>query len=148
MKESTLMEAFAGHLAGCTLGFAGLEHLEHVLDMSDLMGQLRETLQPQINPAALQREIQALRQNPRRWAPGEIPQVRVPVLVPSYTMDRVMAQLYPSLGLDWRTPPEPSVQWRVAMVSNLGPEAPKPQPKTQSVPWWRPAPRLVPSFAR
>ena len=145
-EESTLMEAFAGHLAGCTLGFAGLEHLEHLLDMSDLMGQLRETLQPQINPASLQREIQALRQTPRRWAPGEIPHVRVPVLVPRYTMDRVITRLYPSLGLDWRTPPEPSVQWRIAMVSNVQPEGPKPQAKSD--PWWRPRPRLVPSFAR
>lgn len=148
-EESTLMEAFAGHLAGCTLGFAGLEHLEHVLDMSDLMGQLRETLQPQINPAALQQEIQALRQNPRRWAPGEIPHVRVPVLVPRYTMDKVMARLYPSLGVDWRTPPAPSVQWRVT-VTNLEPEAPKPKAnKSEQWEQWRRrfAPRLTPRFA-
>lgn len=144
-EESTFLEAFAGHLAGCTLGFAGLEHLEHMLDMSDLLGQLRETLMPQVSSAALEREIQALRQNPRRWAPGEIPHVRVPVLVPRYTMDRVMARLYPDLGIDWRSIPAPSPQLPFRVVER--PEVLAPKPQARSVLWWRPAPRLRPSFA-
>ena len=148
-EESVFLEAFAGHLAGCTLGFVGLEHLEHLVDMGDLLGQLQDTLRPQINPMALQREIQAYRQNPRPWAPGVNPGVWVPVLVPRYTMDKVMAWLYPSLGLDWRTPPTPSVQWRVT-VTNLEPEAPKPKAnKTEQWEQWRRrfAPRLTPRFA-
>lgn len=144
-EESTFLELFAGHLAGCTLGFVGLEHLEHLLDMGDLMGQLQDTLRPQVNAAALNREIQAYRQNPRRWAPGEIPGVWVPVLVPRYVMDRVMARLYPSLGIDWRTPPEPSTPWR-GVVSNLRPVTPGPAAKSE--PWrWRVVPRLTPRFA-
>jgi hypothetical protein len=143
-EESVFMEAFGGHLFGCTLGFVGLEHLEHLFDMTDLMVQLRDTLQPQVTAAALQREIQFLRQNPRRWAPGEIPHVRVPVLVPRYTMDAVVARLYPDLGVNWRSipPPSPQPQFRV-----VRPEAPAPKAQAVTVQWWRPAPRLVPRFA-
>lgn len=114
-EESAFLEAFAGSLAGCTLGFMGLEHLAHLVDMSDVLGQFQDTIRPQVTQGALYRAINAYRLNPRPFAPGEIPGVWVPVSVPAYRLDATMARLYPELGVNWRVAPKRDavdVPWR------------------------------------
>jgi len=114
-EESVVLEAFAGSLAGCTLGFMGMEHLAHLVDMSDMLGQFQDTIRPQVTQGALFRAINAYRMNPRPFAPGEVPGVWVPVSVPAYRLDATMARLYPELGVNWRVPgPKPAadVPWR------------------------------------
>lgn len=113
--ESVFLEAFAGSLAGVVLGGLGIEWLAHVVDMHDLLGQIQDSVRPQISQVALAQAIQAYRLNPRPFPPGQVPGIWVPVLVPSLKMDAVMAKLYPELGLNWRLNPPPhasNVPWR------------------------------------
>lgn len=113
-EESTLLEAFAGCLAGCTLGFMGLEHLKHLVDMQDILGQVRDAVRPQITASTLAQAISTYRMNPTPFPPGVVPGVWVPVSIPAPHMDAAMAKLYPELGVNWRTPKPASadVPWR------------------------------------
>lgn len=121
--ESVFLEAFAGSLAGCVLGTFGLEHLAHLIDMADVMGQIQDSLRPQVTQAALATAIQAYRENPRPFPPGTTPGVWVPVLVPRFTLDAVMAKLFPAQGVNWRVAPElANVPWRKRRDSHYRPQ--------------------------
>ena len=112
-EESVFLEAFAGCLAGCTLGFMGLEHLKHLVDMHDMLGQLRDTVRPQVTQGALARAVNAYRMNPTPFPPGTTPGVYVPIRVPTLRLDATMARLYPELGVNWRTKPATADEpWR------------------------------------
>lgn len=115
-EESVFLEAFAGSLAGCTLGFMGLHHLEHLVDMHDMLGRLQDTVRPQVTQGALARAVNAYRMNPTPFSPGKIPGVYVPISVPTYRLDATMARLYPELGINWRAPSQKPAaatqQWR------------------------------------
>jgi hypothetical protein len=114
-QESVVLEAFAGSIAGCTLGLMGLEHLAHLVDMSDMLGQFQDAIRPQITQGALRHAINAYRMKPTPFPPGTTPGVWVPISIPSYRLDATIARLYPELGVNWRQAPKPAaadVPWR------------------------------------
>lgn len=115
-KESTFLELFAGTLASIMLGGMGLEHLAHMCDLAENLGDLQDALRPQVTAQATARAVLAYQRNPKPFALGEIPGVWVPAMVPTHKLTMELQRLGvmpPTGGIQRATAASASVPWRV-----------------------------------
>lgn len=123
-EESAGPEMLA-FFAGAIIGGLGFEHLAHLIEGSEHLGDLTDALRPQLNSVQVQAAMAAYRRNPPRIAPGEVQGVWVRTFITRRSLRNAIAMTAPS-NRPRLAPVSAPVLRRASAAPAFRPRAPRP----------------------